>query len=58
MTPYTIGKIAKKAHVSELILSHRMLRTLGKEKRTKSEIQTNYKGMISFADDKSLYHLK
>jgi ribonuclease BN (tRNA processing enzyme) len=39
MTPLTIGEIASKAKVGSLILSHRMLRTLGKEKETKKEIR-------------------
>jgi len=58
MTPYRIGEIAKKAVVKKLVLSHRMLRTLGKESRTKSEIRKNYKGNITFANDRSLYKIK
>ncbi len=58
MTPYTIGEIAKKANVKMLVLSHRMLRTLGKEKEIKSEIRKSYKGNIRFADDKSRYSVK
>jgi len=57
MTPYTIGHIAKISGTKMLVLSHRMLRTLGKEKETKSEIRRNYKGKIRFADDKSRYKL-
>ncbi|MCO4846034.1 MAG: MBL fold metallo-hydrolase [Sulfurovum sp.] len=57
MTPYIIGEIAKKAQVKKLVLSHRMLRTLGKESSTKSEIRKHYKGTITFADDKSLYRI-
>ncbi len=58
MTPYTIGEIAQKAKVKKLILSHRMLRTLGKEKESKKKIRQHYKGLITFANDKSKYHLK
>jgi ribonuclease BN (tRNA processing enzyme) len=58
MTPLTIGKIAKKAKVKYLVLSHRMLRTLGKEEETKREIRKNYKGKIAFANDKSYYRIK
>ncbi|RLA66987.1 MAG: MBL fold metallo-hydrolase [Epsilonproteobacteria bacterium] len=58
MTPLTIGKIAQKANPKMLILSHRMLRTLGKEKESKREIQKNYKGSIKFANDKSRYNIK
>ncbi len=57
MTPYTIGQIAKISGTKMLVLSHRMLRTLGKEKETKREIRRNYKGKIKFADDKSRYKL-
>lgn len=58
MTPLTIGEIAKKANVKSLVLSHRMFRTLGKEKETKREIRKNYKGSVKFANDKSIYRLK
>jgi ribonuclease BN (tRNA processing enzyme) len=58
MTPLTIGKIAKSARVKSLVLSHRMFRTLGKEKETKREIRKNYKGPIKFANDKNKYKLK
>ena len=33
MPPSVIAQIAQEAHVKRLVLSHRMLRTLGKEKR-------------------------
>ena len=55
MTPLNIGKIAKKANIKSLVLSHRMLRTLGKEKETKIEIRKNYKGSVKFANDKNKY---
>jgi ribonuclease BN (tRNA processing enzyme) len=58
MRPSTIGEIASKAKVKKLILSHRMLRTLGKERQTKKQIQKHYKGTIKFANDKSYYILK
>ena len=58
MTPDVIGDIAKKAKVKKLVLSHRMLRTLGKEKETKSEIRKFYKGKVLFANDKSTYKIK
>ena len=57
MTPNIIGQIAQKAHVQRLILSHRMLRTLGKEKETKREIRKSYKGSVKFANDRSYYKL-
>jgi ribonuclease BN (tRNA processing enzyme) len=58
MTPLTIGKIASKAKVGSLILSHRMLRTLGKEKETKKEIRKSYKGSVKFANDLSFYKVR
>ncbi|MCF6245495.1 MAG: MBL fold metallo-hydrolase [Sulfurovum sp.] len=58
MTPNIIGQIAKKARAQKLVLSHRMLRTLGKEKTTKREIRKSYKGSLTFANDKSYYKLK
>ena len=39
MPPSVIGTIAANANVKKLVLSHRMLRTLGKEEQTKAEIQ-------------------
>ena len=58
MTPLTIGEIAKKSNPKSLVLSHRMFRTLGKEKETKKEIHKNYKGSVKFANDKSFYRVK
>jgi len=57
MTPKTIGETASKANVKSLVLSHRMVRTLGKENETKREIHKNYNGPVKFADDKSRYRL-
>jgi len=58
MTPNTIGQITKQAQVKKLVLSHRMLRTLGREKETKREIRKYYKGVIKFANDKSYYKFR
>jgi len=55
MPPSEIGKIAKQAKVKKLVLSHRMLRTLGTEKKTKKIIRQFYQGPISFADDMARY---
>jgi ribonuclease BN (tRNA processing enzyme) len=49
--PSVIGQISEKAHVKHLVLSHRMLRTLGKEDQTRSEIKKRYSGPIEFAND-------
>ena len=51
MPPSVIGQIAADAHVKNLVLSHRMLRTLGKEDQTQSEIKKRYSGPIEFAND-------
>ena len=57
MPPSVIGKIAAKAAVKKLVLSHRMLRTLGRENETLSIIRRYYKGDLFFADDLSCYPL-
>jgi ribonuclease BN (tRNA processing enzyme) len=51
MPPSVIGAIAGSAHVRQLVLSHRMLRTLGKEAETQAEIRRSYTGPIAFAND-------
>lgn len=51
MLPSTIGEIAQQAKVKNLILSHRMNRTLGKEQETKQSISQTYRGPIIFAND-------
>jgi len=51
MPPSVIGMIAGNAHVKQLVLSHRMLRTLGKENETLAEIKSRFSGPIKFAND-------
>jgi ribonuclease BN (tRNA processing enzyme) len=51
MPPSVIGMIAANAHVKRLVLSHRMLRTLGKENETRAEIKRHFAGAIEFAND-------
>lgn len=51
MPPSEIGKIAAQAQVRKLILSHRMMRTLGNEYKTEQIIRKHYQGSIEFADD-------
>ena len=58
MTPNIIGQISQKAHPKRVLLSHRMLRTLGREKETLLEISKYYKGSVKFANDKSYYRIK
>ncbi len=51
MRPSVIGQVAQDAKVRRLVLSHRMLRTLGKEDQTQSEIKKRYLGPVAFAND-------
>jgi ribonuclease BN (tRNA processing enzyme) len=58
MPPSVIGQIAEDAHVKNLVLSHRMLRTLGKEDQTQSEIKKRYSGPVEFANDLDCFPIK
>ncbi|HMK28258.1 MAG TPA: MBL fold metallo-hydrolase [Terriglobales bacterium] len=58
MPPSVIGQIAQDAHVKRLVLSHRMLRTLGKEEQTQAEIKKRYPGPIAFANDLDCFPVK
>lgn len=51
MPPSVIGRIARTAAVKSLVLSHRMLRSLGRETETRRAIAKSYSGPIAFADD-------
>jgi ribonuclease BN (tRNA processing enzyme) len=51
MPPSVIGQIAAKAQVKQLVLSHRMKRTLGQEQLTTKHIRKTYQGVMQFADD-------
>lgn len=51
MPPSVIGEIAAEAKVRRLVLSHRMLRTLGREDETRALIRQRYAGAVAFADD-------
>ena len=51
MPPSVIGQIAQEAHVKRLVLSHRMLRTLGEEEQSLAEISKNFSGPVAFAND-------
>ena len=57
MPPSVIGRIAGTANVRRLVLSHRMLRTLGREAETERIIRDAFHGPISFADDLGCYRL-
>ncbi len=58
MPPSVIGRIAAEAHVKQLVLSHRMLRTLGKESETQAQIKQRYAGPIVFANDLDCFPVK
>jgi len=51
MPPSIIGRIAKDANVKQLVLSHRMRRTLGRETETLEQIRRQYTGPAVFAND-------
>ena len=55
MPPSVIGRIARDARARSLVLSHRMLRTLGKEDATLAAIKKNYIGPVTFANDLSCH---
>lgn len=58
MPPSVIGRIAAAASVKNLVLSHRMLRTLGREAESQAAIAATYHGPISFANDLSCFELR
>lgn len=57
MPPSRIGEVASDAGVQALLLSHRMLRTLGREQETRQQIGHFYRGSVTFAEDLTLYPL-
>jgi len=57
MPPSVIGRIAGDAKIERLVLSHRMRRTLGKERQTTAEIRKAYRGPLAYSDDLSCFPL-
>ena len=51
MPPSVIGQIAARARARQLVLSHRMNRTLGHERAATAQIRRAYRGPLQFADD-------
>jgi ribonuclease BN (tRNA processing enzyme) len=51
MPPSVIGRIAGEAEVGQLVLSHRMKRSLGHEEETLALIRKSYDGPVHFAND-------
>ena len=58
MPPSVISQIAADANVKSLVLSHRMMRTLGKEDQTQAEIRKHYSGPLAFANDLDCFPVK
>lgn len=57
MPPSVIGRIAQAGEVDLLVISHRMLRTLGREQETRAAIAASFGGEISFANDLDCFAL-
>jgi len=57
MTPDIIANVAKEARVKKVVLSHRMLRTIGQEDKAKEKIEKRYKGELVFAEDRDIITL-
>jgi ribonuclease BN (tRNA processing enzyme) len=51
MPPSVIGAIAGEAAVSQVVLSHRMNRSLGREPESLEHIRRHYSGPVHFAED-------
>ncbi|MEO9191012.1 MAG: MBL fold metallo-hydrolase [Acetobacteraceae bacterium] len=51
MPPSVIGRIAQAAGVKQIVLSHRMLRTLGAETQSVAQIARFYPGPVAIAED-------
>jgi len=52
MTPSIIADVAQKADVKQVILTHRMKRTLNKESESLKIIKSIYRGRVIFAEDR------
>ena len=57
MPPSVIGMLAASAKVKQLVLSHRMQRSLGREKESQQIIQQYYRGPMKFAEDGQCFPL-
>ncbi len=58
MPPSKIGEIAAKAKAKNLILSHRMIRSLETTQETTSEIKKYFTGPLNFANDLDCFEIK
>jgi len=57
MPPSVIGRIAGEAGVKQVVLSHRMRRTLGREAESERYIRQHYSGPLVFAEDGQCFSL-
>jgi len=57
MPPSVIGRIAGEAGVKQVVLSHRMRRTLGREAESERYIRQRYAGPLVFAEDGQCFSL-
>ncbi|MEM1111240.1 MAG: MBL fold metallo-hydrolase [Pseudomonadota bacterium] len=57
MPPDEIGRVAAQSGVKQVVLSHRMQRTLGRTSETLGVIREFYAGDVAFADDLDCYPL-
>lgn len=58
MPPSVIGHIAANADVKQLVLSHRMNRSLGQEGESTRIIREHYRGPLEFAEDGQCFNLQ
>jgi len=56
MPPSVIARIGQTAGVRRIVLSHLMLRTLGRESETQAIISRTYSGPVVFANDLDCFH--
>jgi ribonuclease BN (tRNA processing enzyme) len=57
MLPSEIGQLARSSGARQVLLSHRMKRTLGVEQETLSQIREHYQGPVAFAEDLQVVEL-
>lgn len=58
MPSSVIGEIAAGAKVKQLVLSHRMNRTLGRERGLTALIRRHYRGPLNFAEDGQCFSIR
>jgi ribonuclease BN (tRNA processing enzyme) len=57
MPPSVIGRIAGQAKVRQLVISHRMNRSLGREVETLALIRESYDGPVHFEGDLQCFRM-